>query len=81
MDVETERWLGPMVTALLDTELGGAAFQRFMQAAVIARTDEEPPGVDWIRIGQLIRYELDWHHYPSAPLRRTGECRPSERRT
>jgi len=77
MDVETQRWLSPLITALLDTELGSAAFQRFMQAAVTAHSDEDPPGVDWIRIGQMIRNELDWDHYPPAPPRRTDDNSPS----
>jgi hypothetical protein len=58
-----------MFTALLDAMGGGGALARFLEAAVMeARMDS--PSVDWIRLGQLMRAELGWDHYPASPPHR-----------
>ena len=84
LTVETERWLSPMLVALLLSEDGGAAFGRFMESLMIAAVveaifDDVPVGargLDWIRLGQLVRAELDWNHYPAVPSPSRSE-RPS----
>jgi len=73
--IETERWLSPMLVALLVSKEGGAAFARFMESLMIAAVveamfDDVPVGsrgLDWIRLGQLVRAELGWDHYPAVP--------------
>lgn len=75
MTIETERWLSPMLVALLVSKEGGAAFARFMESLMIAAVveamfDDVPVGsrgLDWIRLGQLVRAELGWDHYPAFP--------------
>ena len=77
MTDETERWLSPMVVALLVSNDGGTAFARIVEsvmmgAVVEAMFDDLPvgaKGLDWIRLGQLIRVELGWAHYPLSPTR------------
>ena len=66
MDVQTERWLGPMITELLSRPAGNAAFARFMERAV-GIGDNGAAGVDWIRLGQMMRNELGWDDYPATP--------------
>jgi hypothetical protein len=77
MTNDTERWLSPMVVALLVSDDGGAAFARFVESVMIgavveAMFDDVPvgsKGLDWVRLGQLIRAELGWDHYPPSPSR------------
>jgi len=77
MTNETERWLSPMLVALLVSNEGGAAFARFLESVMIAAVVEAmfndipvgAKGLDWVRLGQLTRLELGWDHYPSSPPR------------
>jgi len=62
MDIQTKRWLGPMITELLSGPAGNATFARLMHAAVTA---DGGGGVDWVAFGELIRNELSWNHYPT----------------
>jgi|KBSSwiStaDraftv2_1062776.scaffolds.fasta_scaffold1764082_1 hypothetical protein len=75
MTADTQQWLAPMFKALLATSEGGAAFARFMEAAVLqARTHSaRGPAIDWVIVGQLIRAELGWSDYPASP-RHTSDC-------
>src|SRR5688572_23620761 len=75
LTVETERWLSPMLVVLLLSEDGGAAFARIVESVMIeavvqAMLDDvsiSSRGLDWFRLGQLVRAELGWDHYPPAP--------------
>ena len=75
LTVDTERWLSPMLVVLLLSKDGGAAFARIIESVMIAAVIEAmlddvsigSRGLDWIRLGQLVRAELGWDHYPPAP--------------
>ena len=66
MTRDVESWLGPMLHAMLSSSAGDATFARLMDRAVTCRGDESP-GVDWVVLGQLVRDELGWDHYPAEP--------------
>jgi len=67
MDVQTQRWLDPMLRALLVDKAGGAYFARLMDGAISDAISARFGGIDWIGFGQLIRTELAWENYPSSP--------------
>src|SRR5690349_6522468 len=75
LTIETERWLSPMLVVLLLSQDGGAAFARIIESVMIAAVIEAmlddvsigSRGLDWVRLGQLVRAELGWDHYPSLP--------------
>jgi hypothetical protein len=67
MTRDVEVWLGPMFEAMASTGVGKASFARLMERAVTSRAGESP-GVDWVVLGQLLRAELGWDDYPSAPV-------------
>ena len=75
LTVEVQRWLSPMLVALLLTKDGGTAFGRLMESVMIAAVVEAifddfaigSRGLDWVRLGQLMRAELGWDHYPEVP--------------
>ena len=75
LTVETERWLSPMLVVLLLSQDGGAAFARIVESVMIATVVEAmlddvsigSRNLDWVRLGQLVRAELGWDHYPAAP--------------
>lgn len=75
LTVETERWLSPMLVVLLLSKDGGAAFARIIESVMIAAVIEAMlddvsigvHGLDWVRLGQLVRAELGWDHYPDVP--------------
>ena len=74
MNDDTEQWLGPMFTAQLADVDDGAAFLQFLGSAVSA-TAISARGVDWLHLGQLLRAELGWDHYPATPPRMSEfEC-------
>jgi hypothetical protein len=64
-----------MLVALLLSKEGGAAFARLMEASMIAAVVEAifddvavgSRGIDWVHLGQLMRAELGWDHYPEVP--------------
>jgi hypothetical protein len=67
----TAQWLKPMVEALLATDNGAGEYARFMESALVqmrANDGAYMVNVDFIRLGQLIRGELGWEHYPMYPL-------------
>ena len=72
---EVERWLSPMLVALLFSKEGGAAFVRLMESVMIAAVVEAifddvtvgSRGLDWVQLGKLMRAELGWDHYPDVP--------------
>jgi hypothetical protein len=69
MTEQTQRWLAPMFNALLASE-GAAAFLQFMESALTGPRigdDTTQVTIDWVRLGQLVRKELDWDHYPIDP--------------
>ena len=68
MNCDTERWLGPMLTAQLANVDNGAAFIRSLESAISAAAISTR-GVDWLKLGQLLRSELGWDHYPAVPPR------------
>ena len=73
--VDTERWLSPMLVVLLLSQDGGAAFARIVESVMVATVIEAmlddvsigTRNLDWVRLGQLVRAELGWDHYPAAP--------------
>jgi hypothetical protein len=75
LTVDTERWLSPMLVVLLLSQDGGAAFARIVESVMIATVIEAmlddvsigTRSLDWVRLGQLVRAELGWDHYPSLP--------------
>ena len=75
LTVDTERWLSPMLVVLLLSHEGGATFARIVESMMIAAVIEAmlddvsigSRGLDWVRMGQLVRAELGWDHYPSLP--------------
>ena len=64
-----------MLVALLLSKDGGVAFARLMEASMIAAVVEAifddvavgSRGLDWVHLGQLMRAELGWDHYPEVP--------------
>jgi hypothetical protein len=72
MDMQIERWLDPMIVALLAVPAGSAVFARLMQDAIVSRGDATP-AVDWVVFGQLIREELGCDHYPATPTARVEQ--------
>ena len=64
-----------MLVVLLLSEDGGAAFARIVESVMIEAVVEAmlddvaigSRGLDWTRLGQLVRSELGWDHYPPAP--------------
>ena len=72
---DVERWLSPMLVALLFSKEGGMTFGRLMEAVMIAAVVEAifddvavgSRGLDWVHLGQLVRAELGWDHYPECP--------------
>ena len=72
---EVERWLSPMLVALLFSKDGGTAFARLMESVMIAAVVEAilddvavgSRGLDWVHLGKLMRAELGWDHYPDVP--------------
>jgi hypothetical protein len=81
LTAETERWLSPMLVVLLFSQDGGSAFARIVESVMIASVieamlEDVPIGarrLDWVRLGQLVRAELGWDHYPAAPPASVGE--------
>jgi hypothetical protein len=78
LDADTERWLSPMLVVLLLSKDGGPTFARIIESVMIAAVIEAmlddvsigARSLDWVRLGQLVRAELGWDHYPSVPPRR-----------
>ena len=72
---DVERWLSPMLVALLFSKDGGITFGRLMESVMIAAVVEAifddvaigSRGLDWVHLGQLVRTELGWEHYPEVP--------------
>ena len=64
MTPETERWLEPMVEAMLIDRARTASFARLIEMVTSVET---PPGVDWLFLGELMRFDLGWDHYPASP--------------
>jgi hypothetical protein len=77
-NADTERWLSPMLVVLLLSKDGGAKFARITESMMIAAVIEAmlddvsigARSLDWLRLGQLVRAELGWDHYPAVPPRR-----------
>ena len=60
----TERWLEPMVEAMLSDPARVASFARLIEMVTSA---DAPPGVDWLFLGELMRFDLGWDQYPVSP--------------
>ena len=79
---DVERWLSPMLVALLLSKGGGAAYARLMESSMIAAVVEAmfddvavgSRGLDWVHLGQLMRAELGWDHYPDVPALMFGDA-------
>jgi len=83
MTSETEQWLGPMITALFDAMGSDAFSHFMESAIATASADvpsaaeanrlfaasqrDRVGGVDWVRLGQLLRHQLGWDDYPVGP--------------
>jgi len=83
MTSETEQWLGPMITALFAAKGSDAFSHFMEKAIATASADvsstaeanrlfaasqrDRVRGVDWVRLGQLLRHELGWDEYPAGP--------------
>jgi hypothetical protein len=86
LTVHTERWLSPMLVVLLLSQDGGAAFARIVESVMIATVIEAmlddvsigTRSLDWVRLGQLVRAELGWDHYPALPPDATTDAWPGE---
>ena len=55
MTSETVEWLEPMVEAMLIDRGRAASFARLIDMVTSANT---PPGVDWLFLGELMRFDL-----------------------
>ena len=71
MNHDTEKWLGPMLDAQLADVDNGAAFLRFLGSAISTPAISKR-GVDWLLLGQLLRKQLGWDHYPATPSQWRG---------
>ena len=66
MTPETERWLEPMLEAMLIDHARTASLARLIE--MVTSTDTLP-GVDWLFLGELMRFDLGWDDYPGSPTR------------
>jgi hypothetical protein len=55
-----------MVEAMLSDHAHTASFARLIGMVTSAET---LPGVDWLFLGELMRFDLGWDHYPASPIR------------
>ena len=65
MTPETERWLEPMVEAMLADHARIVSFARLIE---MVTSPDSPPGVDWLFLGELMRFDLGWDQYPASPV-------------
>lgn len=71
-----------MLVVLLLSHDGGAAFARIVESVMIATVIEAmlddvsigTRSLDWVRLGQLVRAELRWDHYPALPPDRATDA-------
>jgi len=66
MTPEMAGWLEPMVEAMLRDRALTASFARLIAMVTSAET---LPGVDWLFLGELMRFDLGWDQYPASPAR------------
>lgn len=66
MTPDTVRWLEPMVEAMLTDHARAASFGRLIE---MVTSVESMPGVDWLFLGELMRFDLGWDQYPASPTR------------
>jgi hypothetical protein len=66
MTPEMERWLEPMVEAMFSDRARSASFARLIE---MVTSEETMPGVDWLFLGELMRFDLGWDQYPASPAR------------
>ena len=67
MTPEMESWLEPMVEAMFTDRARIASFARLIE---MVTSEDALPGVDWLFLGELMRFDLGWDHYPASPSMR-----------